>query len=144
MSVPRTTEYKKKRATHPSFVEHSHPLGNVSRSEQSSSETVWVGKVVAQPSAPSVQKFSVAIPGVSVPGNSPAQRAEYGSYRQFVERTIDVFGDELKASLWLSKPSPDLEGKVPLQIAELVQYAEAELDRIFEPIFIRIEHGIYS
>ncbi len=84
------------------------------------------------------------ITGISAKELDLAQRLEYSSYRQLVERTIDVFGDELKASLWLSKPSPDLEGKVPLQIAESVQYAADELDRIFEPIFTRIEHGIYS
>ena len=73
-----------------------------------------------------------------------SQRAEYISYRNLVERTIDVFGDAVKASLWLSTPSPDLQGKVPMQVAQSVKYSQAELEKIFEPIFLRIEHGIYS
>ena len=73
-----------------------------------------------------------------------AERSQYSNYRQLVERTIDVFGDERKASLWLSTPSSDLQGKVPMQVAQSVGYARTELDRIFEPIFLGIEHGIYS
>lgn len=70
-------------------------------------------------------------------------RSEYLAYRSLVERAVDVFGDEIKASLWLSRPSPDLEGKSPLQEAQRLHYAPADMDRLFEPIFVRIEEGIY-
>lgn len=71
-------------------------------------------------------------------------RMEYKNYQALVERAIEVFGDELKAALWLSTPSSDLENKVPLQIAQSVHYAADELRGIFEPVFLRIEHGIYT
>ena len=70
--------------------------------------------------------------------------AEFKSYRDLIDRALEVFGDELKASRWLSMPSVDLDGKVPLQVAQSVHYAASELQRIFEPVFVRIEHGIYT
>ncbi len=74
---------------------------------------------------------------------SQAAREHLKSYRALVARTIDVFGDQIKASLWLSSPSPDFGGKAPLQIAQMVDYSPAEIDRLFEPVFVRIEEGIY-
>ena len=76
--------------------------------------------------------------------NQLAARTEYRNHRLLIERTIEVFGDDIKAALWLSTPSADLDGKVPMQVAQEVHYSAAELDKIFEPIFIRIEHGIYT
>ena len=78
------------------------------------------------------------------PTSYSTEKAEYRSYRHLVERTISVFGDERKASLWLSTPSQEMQGKVPMQVAQSVGYSRAELENIFEPIFLRIEHGIYS
>jgi len=83
----------------------------------------------------------------SDPSNKPVDpqiKTEYANYKTLVERTIDVFGSESKASRWLSMPSIDLGGKIPLQVAQSVSYSASEIERIFEPIFIQIEHGIYS
>jgi uncharacterized protein (DUF2384 family) len=60
------------------------------------------------------------------------------NYQTLVARVVGVFGDELKASLWLSTPNSDLNGKTPLQVAELGNYSLVPL----EPILVRIEHGI--
>ena len=70
-------------------------------------------------------------------------RLQYLAYRSLVERAVDVFGDDIKASLWLSRPSADLDGKSPLQEAQRLNYSPAEMNRLFEPIFVRIEEGIY-
>ena len=67
----------------------------------------------------------------------------FTDYRSFVERAVDVFGDEVRASRWLSSPSEDLAGRVPLQVARQHGFDRSEVTSIFEPIFIRIEHGIY-
>jgi uncharacterized protein (DUF2384 family) len=60
------------------------------------------------------------------------------NYRALIARATDVFGDEIKASRWLSTPNADLAGRVPLEMASLQDYKFSFL----EPIFIRIEHGI--
>jgi len=60
-------------------------------------------------------------------------------YRALVARTVDVFGDEIKASRWLSLPNQDFSGQTPLQVAQRSGY---DL-RAIEPILIRIEHGVY-
>ena len=65
------------------------------------------------------------------------------SYKALVERAGDVFGDPIKASLWLSRPSADLKGRVPLEAAQDVNFDAARMEEIFEPIFAIIEHGIY-
>jgi len=65
-------------------------------------------------------------------------------YRSLVSRAVDVFGDETTASRWLSTPSAELENLVPLQVARNHGYDGATLAQLFEPIFTRIEHGIYS
>jgi uncharacterized protein (DUF2384 family) len=63
---------------------------------------------------------------------------EMTRYRALVSRTVDVFGDEVKASRWLSLPNRDLGGKTPLQA---VQNSGYDI-QVLEPILIRIEHGI--
>jgi uncharacterized protein (DUF2384 family) len=63
---------------------------------------------------------------------------ELENYKKLVARAVDVFGDEIKASVWLSLPNSNLNGETPLQIAQKSGY-EAQ---ILEPILIRIEHGI--
>ena len=60
------------------------------------------------------------------------------NYQTLVARVVDAFGDELKASSWLSLPNPDLNGETPLQVAQRENYSGVPL----EPILIRIEHGI--
>jgi uncharacterized protein (DUF2384 family) len=59
-------------------------------------------------------------------------------YRTLVARTVDVFGDEIKASRWLSLPSQDFNGQTPLEVAQKSGY---DLQAI-EPILTRIEHGV--
>lgn len=59
-------------------------------------------------------------------------------YRALVSRAVEVFGDEIKASQWLSMPNRDLGGKSPLQA---VQNGGYDI-QVLEPIFTRIEHGV--
>jgi uncharacterized protein (DUF2384 family) len=59
-------------------------------------------------------------------------------YKALVARTVDAFGDEIKASRWLSLPNRDFDGQTPLQVAQKNGY---DLQAI-EPILIRIEHGV--
>ena len=70
----------------------------------------------------------------AVPGS-----AEYANYKRLVDRTVDVFGDEIIASVWLSIPNSDLDGQSPLQAAQKSGYRTD----LIEPILIRIEHGIF-
>jgi len=72
-----------------------------------------------------------------------AGHSELRFYAKLVERTVDVFGDEVKASLWLSSPNVDLGGKTPLELAQTTGYDPKFTQEHFEPIFSRIEHGIY-
>lgn len=60
------------------------------------------------------------------------------NYRKLIARVVDVFGDELRASRWLSLPNVDLGGKTPLQVAQKAGY---EL-QVLDPTLTRIEHGI--
>jgi uncharacterized protein (DUF2384 family) len=60
------------------------------------------------------------------------------AYRELVERAVDAFGDELKASLWLSVPSQDLDGLTPLQVFQQSGYDLQAL----EPTLVRMEHGV--
>jgi uncharacterized protein (DUF2384 family) len=69
---------------------------------------------------------------------NPALRMK--RYQLLVARVVDVFGDELKASRWLSLPNRELEGQVPIQVAEKEGYSLKSI----EPLLIRIEHGVYS
>jgi uncharacterized protein (DUF2384 family) len=64
---------------------------------------------------------------------------ELTNYEQLVARAVDVFGDEIKASKWLSLPNSELSGETPLQVAKRDGYDR----QVLEPIFTRIEHGIY-
>jgi uncharacterized protein (DUF2384 family) len=77
---------------------------------------------------------------VAAKQNEPAPHAaqEMMSYRALVARTVDVFGDEIKASRWLSLPNRDLDGQTPLEVAQKSAYDPQAI----EPILIRIEHGV--
>lgn len=79
----------------------------------------------------------------SVVSSERSPHEKYSDYKRLVDRAVEVFGDDLIASRWLSMPSVDLEGKVPLQVAQAVEYEFGKMEEIFEPIFMRIEHGIY-
>lgn len=59
-------------------------------------------------------------------------------YRALVSRVVEAFGDEIKASRWLSIPNRDLDGQTPLQAVQSSGYDT----RILEPILTRIEHGV--
>jgi putative toxin-antitoxin system antitoxin component (TIGR02293 family) len=64
---------------------------------------------------------------------------QYLAYNTVVGRAVDVFGSELKATRWLSRPSQDFDGKSPL---------DALVDADFDPTPIldtlgKIEHGVY-
>jgi uncharacterized protein (DUF2384 family) len=74
--------------------------------------------------------------GAEIP--APGSPDELANYQRLVARTVDVFGDELKASRWLSLPSPDFDGVAPLQYAQGQAYDPQAL----EPVLTRIEHGI--
>lgn len=66
-------------------------------------------------------------------------RRDFKNYQQLVQRAVDVFGSELKASTWLSTPQNDLNGEVPLELARRQHYEPA----VFDEFFGRVEHGIY-
>jgi uncharacterized protein (DUF2384 family) len=59
-------------------------------------------------------------------------------YRALVSRAVNAFGDEIKASRWLSIPNRDLDGQTPLQAVQESGYDM----QVLEPILTRIEHGI--
>ena len=61
-----------------------------------------------------------------------------GSYRALVSRVVAAFGDEIKASRWLSLPNSDLSGQTPIQA---IQNSGYDL-QVIEPILTRIEHGV--
>ncbi len=63
---------------------------------------------------------------------------KFANYTDLVERVREVFGDDLKASTWLSVANDDFGGKTPLQAAYEANYNVIAL----EPVLIRIEHGI--
>lgn len=69
-------------------------------------------------------------------GENPAQSMQ--RYRSLIARTVDAFGDEIKASRWLSLPNRDFGGQTPIQVAQKDGY---DL-RTIEPFLIRIEHGV--
>jgi uncharacterized protein (DUF2384 family) len=77
------------------------------------------------------------VSGIPQPGViEPAQ--EMVRYRALVSRVVDAFGDEIKASRWLSLPNRDLSGQTPLQAVQKGGYDI----QILEPILTRIEHGV--
>jgi uncharacterized protein (DUF2384 family) len=63
----------------------------------------------------------------------------FANYSKLIDRVVDVFGDEITASKWLSTPSSDFDQKSPLQVARDDAYQMTAL----EPVLIRIEHGVY-
>ena len=63
---------------------------------------------------------------------------ENENYRKLVARAVDVFGDEIKASRWLSIPNSDLNGATPLEATRKEGYSA----HLLEPIINRIEHWI--
>ncbi len=65
---------------------------------------------------------------------------DFSNYNRLVARVVDAFGDEVKASRWLSLPNAELEGASPLEVAEKDGYRGETV----EPILIRIQHGIYN
>jgi uncharacterized protein (DUF2384 family) len=91
-----------------------------------------------------------AVPtGATIPSMDLSQQAavddlQYQSFKSLVDRAVEVFGDKLTASRWLSMPSSDFDGKVPIQIAQSLEYDPDKMRSVFEPIFLQIEHGIYG
>jgi uncharacterized protein (DUF2384 family) len=63
---------------------------------------------------------------------------QYQNYRALVARAVDVFGDEIKATRWLSRPESSLNKQTPLQYARSRDYDPESL----EPLLARIEHGV--
>jgi uncharacterized protein (DUF2384 family) len=59
-------------------------------------------------------------------------------YRGLVSRAVEAFGDEIKASRWLSLPNRDLDGQTPIQAVQANGYDM----QVIEPILTRIEHGV--
>lgn len=71
--------------------------------------------------------------------NDLGSEQRFVNYNELVDRVVDVFGDEIAASRWLSSPNADFEQKTPIDVAR-----EHEYDRtVLEPVLIRIEHGVY-
>lgn len=70
--------------------------------------------------------------------DSPEAEQEMVRYQALVARTVDAFGDEIKASRWLSLPNRDLSGQTPLQAAQANGYDM----QVLEPILTRMEHGV--
>jgi len=81
-----------------------------------------------------------SVSGLSRHGRSIDPAQEMKRYRLLVARTVDAFGDEIKASSWLSLPNRDLSGQTPLQAAKKDGYSL----RAIEPLLTRIEHGVYD
>ena len=73
-----------------------------------------------------------------IPPPAGAVSHEFVNYKQLVARAVDVFGDEIRASRWLSSASADFNGQTPLEFASRQHYDVQAL----EPVLIRIEHGI--
>jgi putative toxin-antitoxin system antitoxin component (TIGR02293 family) len=68
-----------------------------------------------------------------------SDQQQFSAYNKVVNRAVDVFGSELKATHWLSRQNPDFDGKSPLEVLT---------DSGFNPTPIldtlgKIEHGIY-
>ena len=94
-------------------------------------------------SSPNFETSSGAVSPANLEAIGGDERAlrparEMMRYRALVARTVDAFGDEIKASRWLSLPNRDFDGKAPLQVAQESGYSL----KAIEPILIRIEHGV--
>ena len=63
---------------------------------------------------------------------------KYSVYREVVARTVDVFGDKLKATQWLSRRSTDFKGKSPLDDLTDSDFNPAHVLHV-----LGIEHGVY-
>jgi uncharacterized protein (DUF2384 family) len=87
---------------------------------------------------PAGTPVSVSPSSVEKDDQATRTKLEMMRYRTLVARTVDAFGDEIKASRWLSLANRDFDGKTPLQVAQMNGY---DLKAI-EPILIRIEHGV--
>lgn len=74
--------------------------------------------------------------GIGPEASASAQ--DIARYQALVSRTVDAFGDEIKASRWLSLPNRDLGGQTPLQVAQANGYDMQMLDAILT----RMEHGV--
>ncbi len=75
-------------------------------------------------------------------GNPSIQRLEPVDFKAIVPviaHAVAVFGDEHKASHWLSTPLPVLEGRTPTEVLQMA----GGIARI-ETILTRIEHNIPS
>lgn len=57
---------------------------------------------------------------------------EMARYRALVSRTVEAFGDEIKASRWLSMPNQDLSGQTPLQAVQTSGYDMQVLEPLFD------------
>jgi hypothetical protein len=80
-----------------------------------------------------------ASPSKSIPAAPAGAVQELANYKQLVARAVDVFGDEIKASKWLSLANPELSGETPLQVSQRNGYNP----EVLEPLLTQIEHGIY-
>ncbi len=65
----------------------------------------------------------------------------FRGYEQLVNRAVDVFGDEFKATRWLSTHLKQLDNLSPLEWAEKSGFAD--LSQI-EFVLGQIEHGVYA
>jgi len=108
--------------------------GPVGHTEAQVEELVYGGGYNRGTKAPSRHASAVPVP---VRERTP-QDALYASYEDLVQRATEVFGDGITASRWLSSPSADLGGQVPLHVVREDGYSSD----LLEPIFARIEHGI--
>ena len=95
-------------------------------------------------SSPNFETSSGAVSPANLEAIGGDERAlrparEMMRYRALIARTVDAFGDEIKASRWLSLPNRELDGQIPIQVAEKDGYSL----RSIEPLLIRIEHGVY-
>ena len=65
----------------------------------------------------------------------------FHGYQQLVNRAVDVFGDEFKATRWLSTRLKQLDGLSPLEWAQRSGFAD--LSQI-ELVLSQLEHGVYA
>jgi antitoxin Xre/MbcA/ParS-like protein len=112
-----------------------------SKSGPAKSEVISASTIVEK----RLEKLRASLSGEKSSVSPPKNAADpfliqLAKYEQLVARAVDVFGDEIKASKWLSLPNAELNGDTPLQVAERHHYD----GQVLEPIFIRIEHGIYT
>ena len=63
----------------------------------------------------------------------------YLNYNTVIDRAVAVFGSELKATHWLSRPNPDFAGRSPLEALTASFFNPAEILDILG----KIEHGVY-